>query len=86
MNELTFDHPSEDLHGFIRIGRKEIVTYTTEGDGEWGGRKGEGVRCRSYQLTRIQCWKVGYMVKRIEDESDIICHSVSQISPSRATE
>lgn len=63
MDELTFNHPSEELHGFARIGRKEIVTYTTEGEGEWGGREGEGVRCRSYQLTRIRCWKVGYMVR-----------------------
>ncbi|CAI8006741.1 Sorting nexin-17 [Geodia barretti] len=60
MEGLTFDHPSEDLHGFARIGRREIVTYTTEGEGEWGGAQGHGVRCRSYQLTRIRCWKVGY--------------------------
>ena len=61
-NGLTFDHPTEDLCGFARIGRSEIVTYTTEGKGEWGGMEGEGVRCRSYQLTRIRCWKVGYWV------------------------
>ena len=62
MDGLTFDHPSDNLHGFARIGRKEIVTYTTEGEGEWGGSQGQGVRCRSYQLTRIRCWKVGYWV------------------------
>ena len=62
MNGLTFDDPSEDLRGFARIGRRELVTYTTDGDGEWGGSQGQGVRCRSYQLTRIRCWKVGYWV------------------------
>ena len=64
MNSLTFDHPSDNLNGFARIGRKEIVTYTTEGEGEWGGTLGQGVRCRSYQLTRIKSWKVGYWVYR----------------------
>ena len=65
MNGVVFDHPSEDLRGFARIGRRELVTYTTEGDGEWGGTQGQGVRCRSYQLTRMRCWKVGYWVSAV---------------------
>ena len=56
MNGLLFNHPSEQLQGFARIGRCEIVTYTTS------EQEGEGVRCHSYQLTRIRCWKVGYQV------------------------
>lgn len=54
MNGLLFNHPSEQLQGFARIGRCEIVTYTTS------EQEGEGVCCHSYQLTRIRCWKVGY--------------------------
>jgi sorting nexin-17 len=54
MNGLHFNHPSEQLQGFARIGRCEIVTYTTS------EQEGEGVHCHSYQLTRIRCWKVGY--------------------------
>ena len=72
MEGLSFNHPDEDLHGFARIGRKEMVTYTTQGDGEWGGKEGQAVRCRSYPLTRIRCWKVGYRVSDIGKRVDTL--------------
>ena len=41
--------PSDVIRGRVRVGPREMVTYTKE-----------GVELKHMEITKIRCWKVGY--------------------------